>query len=272
MKDKKKCVVILPIHSEHPTQEELISFKQCFDVLHNHDLKVLVPRGLKMDAYTAIVSNFEKIEIDPKWQRSLKMYNKLKLSNFFYDLFSSYDYLLTYELDAFVFQDDLSYWMDKEYDYIGAPWFVGYENPIDNQFLAVGNSGFSLRNIKSMKKAINSIYFKEYDYYKVKRKERFLSYVLLPLNYFLLFIGKNQTIQNAMHLNEDWFISTIIKDHIPSFKIATIDDAVKFSFEVNAKFLYEKNNFTLPTGCHAWQKYEFDFWKPHIESFGHLLK
>jgi len=39
---------------------------------------------------------------------------------------------------------------------------------------------------------------------------------------------------------------------------------VSFSFEVGPKHCFEKNNQTLPFGCHAWAKYDREFWKPYL--------
>lgn len=53
---------------------------------------------------------------------SRKSYNELMLSVDFYRSFREYQYMLIYQLDAFVFEDQLEYWCNKGYDYIGAPW------------------------------------------------------------------------------------------------------------------------------------------------------
>ena len=79
----------------------------------------------------------------------MNRYNKLKKSKFFYRLFSEYDFILTYELDSYVFRNELRTWVAKEYDYIGAPWppfYVNRENKKD--LVRVGNGGFSMRSNK----------------------------------------------------------------------------------------------------------------------------
>jgi hypothetical protein len=269
MKHNNLCVVVIPIHSDKPSSDELISFKQCFDILNKHAIKVVAPKGLDLDAYKKVVSVFDIVEIHPRWQSSLVMYNKLKLSDFFYSLFKEFDYLLTYELDAFVFRDEVDFWCKKKYDYIGAPWFSGYDEPDSNEMIGVGNSGFSLRKISSMRNAIHKIYFEEHEYFSIPMKRRFRNKIRKPLDYFNLWRKKNRTIQNSLHFNEDWFVSFVIPKHIKDFSIAPLDDAIKFSFEANPSYLLEINNQNLPMGCHAWKKYNFEFWKPFVESFGH---
>jgi hypothetical protein len=265
---KKLCVVVIPIHSDKPTKNELVSFKQCFDVLKKHTIKIIIPRGLNMDAYKQVVSSFEIIEIDSIWQSSIEKYNKLKLSWFFYDLFKEFNFLLTYELDAFVFEDKIDFWCQKNYDYIGAPWFLGYGLPKSNEIIGVGNSGFSLRKISSMRNAIHNIYIGKSNY-SLLSIQRIKVIIKRCLFYVNIFRKENYTIQNYNHFNEDGFIALVIPQHIKNFNIAPINEAIKFSFEVKPVYLYELNNNNLPMGCHAWEKYDFEFWKPYIEKFGH---
>ena len=155
----KSCVIVIPIHSPSPSKNELISFEQCFRTLNHHPIIVLAPANLNLGKFKEVIPDFKIISIDPIWQSSLFQYNKLKISDFFYDLFKNYTYLLTYELDAFVFKDELEYWCNKGYDYIGAPWFEGLEFPTSTNIIGVGNSGFSLRNVKSSIRIVNRIGF-----------------------------------------------------------------------------------------------------------------
>ena len=258
------CVVVIPIHNENPTKNELRSFKQCFKVLDKHTIKIIAPIDLSLDRYKEVVNSFETIFIDPIWQSSIEKYNKLKLSSFFYNLFEEFDFLLTYELDAFVFKDELNEWCKKNYDYIGAPWFLGHTLPISNEIIGVGNSGFSLRKISVLRKAINNIYFEEKNFTLQSKKRQIKNKMKKILFYLNIFRKENITIQDANHINEDWFIAKVIPQYIKNFKIAPIEEAIKFSFEVNPKYLFEMNNNVLPMGCHAWEKYDFEFWKPFM--------
>lgn len=262
-------VIVIPIHLEFPSEYELISFQQCFKILYNYPIKIIAPQGLNLKEYRKYVPNLDVLYIPPKWQSSIEMYNKLKLSKYFYSLFTEFNFLLTYELDAFVFKDDLIYWCNKGYDYIGAPWFQGFDNPISNNFEGVGNSGFSLRKIQSMKNGLDIVYTKSGASFK---KNKFLT--LYNKIFLLSSINKlkeNPIIQNSINMKEDWFISKVIARNCPKFKIAPIEDAIKFSFEVNPNELYKINNFQLPMGCHAWHRYNIEFWKPFIEKEGYFI-
>ncbi|AOZ98518.1 DUF5672 family protein [Flavobacterium commune] len=269
-RNNKKVVVVIPIHSETPSKLELISFQQCYKVLGKHPIRILAPEGLNLNKYKAVVPVFEVVFIDPIWQSSVEKYNKLKLSQFFYKLFADYEFLLTYELDAFVFKDELLHWCNKAYDYIGAPWFVGFDNPTD-EFLGVGNSGFSLRNVKVMQRAIKKIYIKESAYHTFGKTNKLAFKLSTWLNYLRIYWGENYTIQLGIHKNEDAFIAEIFTKEIKDFKIAPIEEALQFAFEVKPEYLYEINHEKLPMGCHAWWKYNFEFWKPFMQVEGYML-
>jgi len=256
---EKVCVVI-PIHSSEPTPNELVSFKQCFKILGNHPIYILAPKNLILSNYKASVPFFNVIYIDPKWQSSILNYNKLKLSNLFYSLFNNYEYLLTYELDAFVFKDELLYWCAKGYDYIGAPWFEGFHlGTTENKFLGVGNSGFSLRNIANMDKAIRNVFYDKYG-----KNQIFRRLIHRTFRKIQNLAGENYSIQKDYNQHEDFFIFSEIGEQIKTFKIATVKDSIKFSFETNPKRLFVLNNQELPFGCHAWERYEPEFWENYI--------
>jgi hypothetical protein len=141
--------------------------------------------------------------------------------------------MLIYQPDAFVFRDELDYGCSKGYDYIGAPWFIGLDSPkTPFKFLGVGNGGFSLRKISSHYNISASYSFK-----------------------IIFKILKN--------------FSTI---SLTGFIIRpTAEEALLFSFEVKPELMFELNNNHLPFGCHAWVKYNQEFWQPFIESYGYEL-
>lgn len=273
---KRECVVVIPIHKPDPGHYELISFEQCFRVLGNHSIYIIAPQNMDLSNYQKVIPRLRVKNIDPIWLSSLLNYNKLKLSTYFYDLFPGYKYLLTYELDAFIFKDNLNYWCSKGYDYIGAPWFEGWddpgrENPGD-KLVKVGNSGFSLRRISAIKKGIKYIYYKDPTKVAQYSSNRYIRYAKKQLQRVAnLFTAENATLQSAQLLNEDWIIAELIAKTMKEFKVSPVSDAVNFSFEVKPEALLKINNNTLPMGCHAWWRYNLTFWKPYIENFGYSL-
>lgn len=271
--NSKQCVIVIPVHSPAPSAFELISFRQCFKVLEKHPIKIVAPEGLNLDEYLKAVPHFDVLYIKPFWQASLQNYNRLKYSRYFYNLFNKYEFILTYEPDAFVFYDNLNEWCSKNYDYIGAPWFEGFDNPTDeSKFMGVGNSGFSLRKTKTIQKILKTFYYKNPDEYHVGNKKKLIATLKYPYRKLMnVLSGENYTLQhNYKGYSEDrLFCLDIAKTN--TFNIAPINEALRFSFEVNPRRLYEMNNQQLPMGCHAWWKYDPDFWKPFIVNEGYVI-
>src|SRR5207237_10589092 len=52
--------------------------------------------------------------------------------------------------------------------------------------------------------------------------------------------------------------------YYPGFKIASVELGLRFGFEVAPRVCFAQNNYTLPFGCHAWPKYDRDFWEPYL--------
>jgi hypothetical protein len=273
------CVIVIPVHSENPSEDELCSLKQCFKVLGHYPIYLVAPEGLNIAAYSHAVAEPLKVKfIAPHWQSSLEGYNKLKTSLFFYKLFSEFKYMLTYELDAFVFRDELLQWCEKGYDYIGAPWFEKYaEADISSKIVGVGNSGFSLRNIQRCIEILEQV--------EPLRKLRktfytFKGYKIVgfsSLIYAFNWSGRLKKDKIALekvvsghYINEDYFWCSYVPK-VFDYKIASSSDAIKFSFEVNAEALFNMNNRQLPFGCHAWNKYSPAFWEPFIGSSGETI-
>ena len=227
-----------------------------------------------------VVPDFEVIFIDPCWQKSLEDYNKLKISIFFYELFKEFEFLITYELDAWVFRDEVEYWCKKDYDYIGAPWtdFCHYKGEI---LEGVGNSGFSLRKVTSCINSLRSLrILRVLDQYKNFNWKGMLA--RLPKLSGQL-VGAFSETEIKLDLHEDIFWCKVLPSYLNNRKynskliqflstvlvrnkyiIALKDVAMQFSFETEAENFFKLNNEKLPFGCHAWEKYEPVFWKEFI--------
>jgi hypothetical protein len=68
--------------------------------------------------------------------------------------------------------------------------------------------------------------------------------------------------------NNDYFWSYDAPHYWPPFKIAPVDEALQFAFEAAPRLCFELNHRRLPFGCHAWMKFDRDFWKPYLLSAG----
>ena len=121
------CIVVIPVYKAVPKLTELASFRQCIKVLKSFDLCLVTYEELDLTVYKGIAKEYSK-EIKVKcFERhffaSVTGYNKLCYNIDFYSAFRNYDYMLIYQLDAWVFRDELQMWCEKGYDYIGSPLF-----------------------------------------------------------------------------------------------------------------------------------------------------
>src|ERR1700744_845352 len=253
---KQLVAVTIPIYKKIPDANEVISLSQCLKVLNRHPVIFFAPRSLDVSFYENYCTDKVEFKIErfnDVYFADITGYNKLMLSKEFYYRFIEYKFVLIYQLDAFVFRDELEYWCKKEYDYIGAPYaYVDLDNypikflskyrallqrfqkflPGFYVFKQVGNGGLSLRNVK---KAL-----------------------------FLLFFKKLQP-DLWTQLMEDNFFQYWGNLLFPFFKLPPVIEAAKFSIELDPQKTYHLIGDKLPFGCHAYMRYEPEFWKAHIE-------
>lgn len=256
---QNRVIITIPIHKSSLSHYETISFRQCFSIFFRRKIYLIAPVDLDIAEYVKLIPDINVIRVNSKWLSSIEMYNKFKLSNYFYSLFESYEYILTYELDSFVFRDELDYWVEQDFDYIGAPWFEGFSEDDTYIFNGVGNSGFSLRNVKKMQEILSDYKTPFYEPNKLKKYIKnvygFINFLIDKENYFL---------QNSKGFNEDSIIYSLRQKK--NIKIPNESIALKFSFEVHPSYLYKLNNFQLPMGCHGWEKYEKTFWETFVKT------
>ena len=254
------AVVVIPIYKSELNPNEIISLKQCFKILGKHPIIFVAPEKLDVSHYEKILGQKVKTErFDDFYFENISGYNHLMLSMAFYQRFLNYEYMLIYQLDCYVFRDELVDWCNQDYDYIGAPWLdnsfyiksriekfkflIKQFFQIKNKDLRnkniltyqVGNGGFSLRKISSFIKVLK--------YTDERMLKRF----------------KMNDDSKSIH-NEDVFWS-FVADGIkkPNYKIAS-----KFALDLGADIGIRLNNANLPFGCHAWGK-KYDYWKQYIK-------
>lgn len=266
--NNKLAVILIIAHKNSLTVSEQSSLIQCYKILSNYRIVLICPKNLNIQHYKKLVPEIEIDFINPKWQSNYRMFNRLKINPLLYKRYKEYKYILFYELDAWVFKDELAYWCNQGYDYIGAPWYDGYSTANEESaFVGVGNGGFSLRKTKSHLKALYTFS------YIVSPKMLFDNLInsnKLTIRKIVSFIFdltiRNNTFYlfNKSQLNEDSYWCFIIAKKFNWFKIPGEEIASKFSTELNSKMLYFKNNKQLPFGCHAWEKYDSEFWSNYI--------
>lgn len=137
-----------------------------------------------------------------------------------------------------------------------------------------GNGGFSLRNIESFYKTLIN-YEENFKEKKVKtinkiyKKSGFVNFLINIFKILKMYYSKKNKFSYIFENQyEDTIIANYFEKFNKNFKVATAKEAIAFSFEVLPKRLYEMNDNKLPFGCHAFKKYNWDFWEKYIKIQG----
>lgn len=265
--------IVIPAYKAQLSDYERIALTQCVRILGNYPIWLATPHALDIMAYREIGPNLNVRTFDERYFTDVQGYNRLMLSEEFYSAFADQEYLLIYQLDAFVFRDDLAYWCQQNYDYIGAPWlrdrdFTGWLDKLDftiRQRLAtwlnlkkpdgitpreiinlngVGNGGLTLRRVSAMLRCLKR--FK----HKIDEYER-----------------------KTMHqYHEDVFWGIEVNRYWPHLRIPSYRKALYFSVEFFPQWAIEQyNNGKLPFGCHAWNIHGTEYWRPIFARYGYQI-
>ncbi len=247
-----KVAVVIPAYKSSLSKSEDISLMQCLKVLGDFSIIFACPKGFERDKFENLNITFQ--EFDPAYFRSITDYNRLMLSAEFYEPFLNFDYILLYQLDAFVFKNELLEWCEKSYDYIGAPWLASnnivskmlqpFESAKKKQrkpiFFQVGNGGLSLRKTKTF-------YRISKDLKNVIQKEL-----------------KNNS--NGIYAIEDVFWSLKAPQYYPSFSKPHYTEAAAFALDRKPELGMKITKGKLPFGCHGFNKPKVKaFWEPILQ-------
>ncbi len=273
----KEIIIIVPIYKNNLDPFEMTSLDYCKQYLKKYYMIVISPQSLYNDEIFLDFIKKEKINVhyfEDKFFDGLDGYNSLMLNLDFYKTFSDYRYMLIYQLDALVFSDDLLKWTKKDYDYIGAPWLASEDGA---SFDSLGNGGLSLRKINTFITVLESrdLFYSQSKYYNTSYRAR-IKYMLIirifkklikynfSLNYLKLFLYLYKE-------NEDYFWAFYAKFFTKIFVLPTVEESLKFSFEVNPSLSFNYNKNVLPFGAHAWHKYDLNFWLKNIDGLDEKL-
>ena len=255
---KKNAVVVTFVWRELRSMEKM-ALKCGLERLKRHPFAIVHPKGYSIDAIMGKYPYLIDVPMEDKHFISRDSYNDMMLTADFYKQFQNYDFMLIYQLDAFVFRDELDEWVAKDYDYIGAPWLpsdswfqrtigelvirirklrpakidptMGHIRHAD-AFFEVGNGGFSLRKISTMIRILTE--------YK-------------PL---LSLLPRGSRVRNE-DIAVSLFLGKICKLKKPNWRTAA-----HFAFEKNPNRCFRVTHERLPFGCHAWDSDTWEnFWR-----------
>jgi len=257
---KKIAVIVVPLYKPVLTRQEEFSIVNTLSVLSKWEVVFIAPFRLKsyIEELSIIpLSSEQSIFFEDKYFESVNGYNQLLMSRFFYEKFASYEFMLIVQTDAIVISDQVELWCSKNYSYIGAPWFDGMEKPIKPlNLIGVGNGGFSLRKIKDFILALSEYRYVPNKMVKYKKKT-LLNLVRYIRNNYIFSFNFNPLLPKT---NEDIFWGGLMANAVPTFTVPAAAEAALFSFETCPEYLFELTERNLPFGCHAWEKYNKEFW------------
>ena len=239
-------VTVIPAYQTNLTQAERYALLQ-LGRLEINNPTLVCPFHLDVTEYQLLLPNLQVERFDDAHFSSLAHYNRFVASPLFYKRFvDQYQWMLMHQLDAFLLENKVQYFISLGYDYFGAPWKVGFENPLflfNRPILKklfprfhVGNGGLSLRNI--------------------------------PRTIDLLLRKKNHESHN--YFLEDAFFG-YWGNRDTSFTACPIDVASHFAFETYPEHWFHESR-QLPMGLHAYDKWSPDFYRPIIKSHHDLIE
>lgn len=265
-----KCAVVIPVYKEKNSPNEMKSILNTCSKLK--DIFIVAPENLNSSELEhQLNSRASIIRFNDTYFKNIEGYNKLLLSKQFYKKFEKYDFMLIVQPDAWVFKNEIDEWCNRGFDYIGSPWVSVRSDGELHMEPFGGNGGFSLRNIKSAIRTLSI--FKIMDnprqVWNYHRQFHNVFGITLRLPIILLRIlgYQNNSFRYTRNFsaNEDVYWSTKATVINKKFKVAPVESEIAFGFEKFPSALYKMINNELPFGCHAWEKYELDFWKNYIK-------
>lgn len=253
--------VVIPIYAAELAPEEHMALEQLSRVLGAYPRILIAPASLSIEGITTRYGLTVERFPDQCF-RSVADYNRLMLSVEFYERLAKYRYILIHQLDAFVFRDELAFWCNQGFDYIGAPWMArwAFHSPWLDRFKAprgwfarrfpgrskrwlryaivnqVGNGGLSLRRVQAFLQVLRN------------PPASLETYREAPLHYY----------------QEDVFWGVAANRWRPRIRTPGWRTALRFAIEGRADAAYEFMDARLPFGCHAWAKLDAEFWRPHV--------
>src|SRR4051812_19809184 len=111
---ENEIIVVIPVYKSQLSANENFSLTRV--------LKIFPATGICFITYKELEDEYKlsgKVYcFDKNFFLSIDGYNKLLLSPQFYKTFSAFKYILIYQLDAFLFSNDLTDLINKDYDYV----------------------------------------------------------------------------------------------------------------------------------------------------------
>jgi hypothetical protein len=263
MKNKELVAVTIPIYKNEIDKYELMSITQCVKVLGKYTIIFFAPFSLDTSFYENFCEGKVKYKIErfeDSYFTGIPGYNKLMLSKHFYQRFIAFKYILIYQLDAFVFKDELEYWCKRNYTYIAAPSIEFVESKVLEDNGKSENGMKFLSRYRWVYYFLNKIGFKEIKFKHIENG----GLSLRKVSDFILLLSILKKKSTQWNINEDTFFVYWLNVFFFYFRLPSEFEALHFSFEKNPSYSFRLLESRLPFGCHAFLKFEKAFWSNYI--------
>jgi hypothetical protein len=238
-----KAIVVIPVYQVELSPTELTTLKYSISQLVETNIALLYPAGLDVSWYTTHLQLKTGIAFPEEFFKSNRHYSRLLLAEAFYESFPGYEYVLILQQDGIIFRNELIHWVNQGYDYIGAPWPGGLEFTnllhasgfmVDSPYKTyIGNGGVSLRRIEGCISLLR----------RFKAEAQFWAQLGNP---------------------EDMFFSAY-GQLLEGFRFPNLATAARFAHELAPRSTSQFIRGELPFACHAWERYDREFWVTHRE-------
>ncbi len=262
----KRVAVTVPLAS-HPerTPDEEISLRHLRHYLGHYDRFVIAPQSMDVPH-----DDFQIVRFPDRYFGSANAATRLMMTPGYYETFSDYEFILTYQLDALVLSDQLLDWCAAGLDFVSAPNYG-----LSERYSLPCSGGFALRRVESFLRVFYS------DRYAVDPDEywrRLTAGKSLPARLanlprkYLKRLRRFNNVQRDIDLLlrargpilEDEFFVLKGPTYNPDFKVPTIETALRFAFDETPRVAFELAGHQMPFGAHAWAKQDRQFWEPYL--------
>lgn len=255
---KQTVAVVIPLYTTSLNSSDLLSLKRTVKVLGNHNFAFVCPEHLDLTPLEEVIGQlkYSVVRFNDDYFKNIQGYNRLMLSDIFYEKFTNYEYILICQTDVYVFSDELLHWCQKGYDYIGAPWIASNRNILNKvlfeirnfvkkkkkstaHFFKVGNGGFSLRKVEKMQEITT------------RQRENIKSL-------------QEKGNRHNHHIEDVYF--SLVAPTFTTVKIPGYKEAAGFCIDRKPDIALKINNNNLPFACHGFNKPKVTaFWKPILK-------
>lgn len=223
----KDLVIVIPVYKADLDKYEQMSLQRLSQVIKtSFDIVLVMPEGLNIESYNNIYpGKINTLALNKQYFCNRKGYSYLCETTQFYECFSDYKFMLIYQLDGWIFENDLNRFIKMDYDYIGAPWKQSLAIP-----RTVGNGGVSLRKISKFIEICKWLDPKDIN-------EKYAAQI------------------------EDIFFCLYVKKKLKDkFNIAPVNVGLDFCIDKNPTYWMSESKGKLPMCVHAFQKH-YSYWE-----------